>query len=91
MQEIAGIPKQTGGVRNRVDMGSTDPATLPSNTDLELSKANKAVEDAIAEAERSANPGRNAEGAHLADVPPDVPEPPTGSAGGDSPEAPPAQ
>ena len=29
--------------------------------DRELSKTNKAVEDAIAEAERSANPGRNHE------------------------------
>jgi regulator of protease activity HflC (stomatin/prohibitin superfamily) len=91
MQEIAGIPKQTGGVRTRVDMGSTDPATLPSNTDRELSKANKAVEDAIAEAERSANPGRNAEGEHAADAPADVPEPSTDPAGDDSPEAPPAQ
>src|SRR3954452_2667820 len=62
VQEIVGIPKQTGGVRNRVDMGTTETA-LPTATDRELSKANKAVEDAIAEAERSANPGRNAEGA----------------------------
>jgi hypothetical protein len=91
MQEIAGIPKQTGGVRTRVDMGSTDPTTLPSNTDRELSKANKAVEDAIAEAERSANPGRNAEGAHAAEGPAEIPEPPDDSAGSDSPEAPPSQ
>ena len=62
--------KQTGGARNRVDMGSTEPAdpARAAAPTVELSKANKAVEDAIAEAERSANPGRNAEGAHLADV-----------------------
>jgi hypothetical protein len=61
VHEVAGIPKQTGGVRNRIDMGTTEPPALSSEADRELSKANKAVEDAIAEAERSANPGRNSE------------------------------
>jgi hypothetical protein len=56
-------------------MGSTDPATLAGSgaLDRELSKANKAVEDAIAEAERSANPGRNAEVAPTLDPPADAP------------------
>ena len=73
MHEIAGIPKQSGGVLNRVDMGSTEPSTLPSETDRELTSANKAVEDAIAEAERSANPGRSAEAAPPVDRPADTP------------------
>jgi regulator of protease activity HflC (stomatin/prohibitin superfamily) len=63
IHEIAGIPKESGGAVNRVDMGPADPPTLGGSgaLDRELSKANKAVEDAIAEAERSANPGRNSE------------------------------
>src|SRR3954465_10457278 len=73
VQEIVGIPKQTGGVRNRVDMGSTEPSTLSDDTDRELTSANKAVEDAIAEAERSANPGRNSELAPPVDPPADTP------------------
>jgi hypothetical protein len=72
MHEIAGIPKVSGGVRNRVDMGSTEPTSLSSDTDRELSKANKAVEDAIAEAERSANPGRNSEVEPPVDPPADA-------------------
>jgi hypothetical protein len=77
-------------------MGSTEPAVLRGSgaLDRELSQANKAVEDAIAEAERSANPGRNAEG----NTPPAAPaEPPAHKAGPETdlgtapPEAPPAQ
>jgi len=98
IHEIAGIPQQTGGVRHRVDMGSTEPSTLSASTDRELSSTTKAVEDAIAEAEHAANPGRHG------DVPLDptgttdagttgtgaAPEP--GADGGpDAPEAPPAQ
>jgi len=62
MHEIAGIPKSSGGPRNRVDMGSMEPPTLAGSgaLDSELSKANKAVEDAIAAAEHAANPGRGA-------------------------------
>ncbi len=60
-------------------MGSTDPAVLGGSgaLDKELSQANKAVEDAIAEAERSANPGRNNE------VEPPPPAAPGPDAGGD--------
>src|SRR4051812_23615941 len=73
IHEVAGIPKQSGGVLNRVDMGSTEPSTLSDDTDRELTSANKAVEDAIAEAERSANPGRNSELAPPVDPPADTP------------------
>src|SRR3954447_8303376 len=71
VHEIAGIPQHVDGPRKRVDMGSTEPAVLRGSgaLDRELSKTNQAVEDAIAEAERSANPGRNHEG----DLPDAVP------------------
>src|SRR3954463_15176241 len=71
VHEIAGIPQHVDGPRKRVDMGSTEPAVLRGSgaLDRELAQANKAVEDAIAEAERSANPGRNAEG--VGDAPSD--------------------
>ena len=90
MQEIAGIPKQTSGVKTRVDMGPTDPPQLATDTDRELSSTNKAVEDAIAEAAHAANPGH---GAHAApDAPPaDAPPAEAPSAGDEAPEAPPAQ
>jgi hypothetical protein len=54
-------------------MGSTEPPTLRGSgaLDDELSLANKAVEDAIAEAERSANPGRNSEVTPPIDAPAD--------------------
>src|SRR5215213_5574837 len=73
IHEVAGIPKQSGGVLNRVDMGSTETSALSDDTDRELTKANKAVEDAIAEAERSANPGRNSEGPPTVEPPADGP------------------
>jgi regulator of protease activity HflC (stomatin/prohibitin superfamily) len=74
VHEIAGIPHKVDGPLKRVDMGSTEAPTLRGSgaLDDELSMANKAVEDAIAEAERSANPGRNSEGAHLAEPPDDA-------------------
>jgi regulator of protease activity HflC (stomatin/prohibitin superfamily) len=86
IHEIAGIPQKVEGPLKRVDMGPTEPAHLRGSgaLDRELSEANKAVEDAIAEAERSANPGRNAEG--NAPAAPPVQETDTGT-----PEAPPAQ
>jgi regulator of protease activity HflC (stomatin/prohibitin superfamily) len=87
IHQIAGIPQDTGGVKNRVDMGSTEPPALSSDTDRELSSTNKAVEDAIAEAEHAANPGR---GTHAAadDGPPPADGPSTGD---DATGAPPAQ
>jgi regulator of protease activity HflC (stomatin/prohibitin superfamily) len=75
IHQIAGIPQGTGGVKNRVDMGSTEPPKLSSDTDRELSNANKAVEDAIAEAASAANPGRSA---HPDDVPPAADDSSTG-------------
>jgi regulator of protease activity HflC (stomatin/prohibitin superfamily) len=89
VHEIAGIPQKVSGPLKRVDMGSTEPPKLGGSgaLDGELSRANKAVEDAIAEAERSANPGRNSEVA-----PPITPAAdPSDDAAGDAPEAPPAQ
>ena len=75
VHEIAGIPQKVDGPLKRVDMGPSEPAVLAGSgaLDRELSKANKAVEDAIAEAERSANPGRNNEVAPPTDVPPAEP------------------
>jgi regulator of protease activity HflC (stomatin/prohibitin superfamily) len=62
IHEIAGIPQKVEGPLKRVDMGPTEATLSDSGAlDSELSQANKAVEDAIAEAERSANPGRNSE------------------------------
>jgi hypothetical protein len=98
VHEIAGIPKASGGPRTRVDMGPTEPVEIAAATDAALSSADKAVQDAIAEAEHAANPGRSAHasgpdaatsGAAGADDVPDAPVPP--SAGDDSTGAPPAQ
>jgi regulator of protease activity HflC (stomatin/prohibitin superfamily) len=60
MTDLAGIPKEVEGPRTRVDMGSSEPASVGPSTDSELSKTNAAVEAAIAEAANAANPGRNA-------------------------------
>jgi hypothetical protein len=56
IHEVAGIPQKTSGLRHRVDYGSTEPAQLSGDIDKELSGTNKAVADAIAEAEHAANP-----------------------------------
>ena len=56
IHEVAGIPQKTGGVKHRVDYGSTEPAALSGGLDSETSKTSKAVEDAIAAAEHAANP-----------------------------------
>jgi hypothetical protein len=97
IHEIAGIPKESGGPSKRVDMGSTETATLSRDTDRELTSANKAVEDAIAEAEHAANPGAHAapksdpsSGAAGADDVPDAPLPPA-TGGDDTSGAPPQQ
>jgi regulator of protease activity HflC (stomatin/prohibitin superfamily) len=95
VHEISGIPKSSGGPRKRVDLGSSDPAKLEGSgalTDREVSKANEAVQAAIAEAASAANPGSGAslagdEGAEKQDTPP--PEaPPAGSS--EPPPPPPA-
>ncbi|MFA6574432.1 MAG: SPFH domain-containing protein [Nocardioides sp.] len=78
MTELAGIPKETGGPRTRVDMGSMEPAHLEGSGALadedERRRTTKAVEDAIAEAEAAANPGKSM-GAS-AQTPPDAAGPP---------------
>jgi regulator of protease activity HflC (stomatin/prohibitin superfamily) len=75
VHEIAGIPQKVDGPLKRVDMGPSEPAVMGGSgaLDRELSKTNQAVEDAIAEAERSANPGRNHEVSPPADAQPDEP------------------
>ena len=62
MNDLRGIPQQVEGPLTRVDMGTLEPASLSGNgaeVDSELSKANAAVEAAIAEAADAANPGRS--------------------------------
>jgi hypothetical protein len=95
IHEIAGIPKDSGGPRKRVDLGSSEPAKLEGSgalADSEVSKANEAVQAAIAEAASAANPGSstalsNAEQA-AADptAPPAAPAPPAAT---DDPPPPP--
>ena len=83
VHEVAGIPMKSEGVRHRVDYGSTEPAELSGGLDGELSKTNKAVEAAIAEAQHAANPGHNAESDARNDAlaaPPSDPEPAESSA-----------
>jgi regulator of protease activity HflC (stomatin/prohibitin superfamily) len=82
IHEVAGIPKSSGGPRSRVDYGSTEP-TLSVPSDRELSSTDKAVADAIAEAEDAAHPGDSGTPAAEASAPAD-----TASQGDD--EAPPA-
>ncbi len=62
MSSMAGIPADEDGPRERVDMGSMEPATLGGSGALansELSKANEAVQAAIREAASAANPGKS--------------------------------
>jgi regulator of protease activity HflC (stomatin/prohibitin superfamily) len=78
VHEIAGIPKHTGGPRTRVDMGPSTPASLAAKGDGELSSTEKAVEDAIAEAEYAANPGHHAaQDPPASEAPPAQEDPPT--------------
>jgi regulator of protease activity HflC (stomatin/prohibitin superfamily) len=68
IHEVAGIPLKSDGVRHRVaDYGSSE--RLTTSADRELSNTNKAVAEAIAEAEHAANPGDRG-------TPAPVPEPP---------------
>ena len=60
MTDLSGIPKKMAGPSNRVDMGSSEPASLEGSgalADRELRSANQAVQEAIAAAEEAANPG----------------------------------
>jgi regulator of protease activity HflC (stomatin/prohibitin superfamily) len=100
--ELAGIPKDLPGPKRRVDMGPAEPL-VPSagaggtgTTDVEVSKANEAVQAAIREAESAARPGAPTPEPASAPTPSpdqgtpaaaDVPPPPTGDP---SPGEPPA-
>ena len=58
MTDLAGIPKEVEGPRTRVDMGPSEPQLpMSDRDDAELTRTNKAVEEAIAEAKAAANPG----------------------------------
>jgi len=59
MTNLQGIPKQVGGPKTRVDMGSPEPASLAgahAASDNELTRTSAAVEAAIAEAAEAADP-----------------------------------
>ncbi|WP_338087708.1 SPFH domain-containing protein [Nocardioides lijunqiniae] len=74
MSEMAGIPKENDGPRNRIDMGSMDPAKLAGSGALAETerRTNKAVEEAIAEAKAAANPVKPAAAAAPPPPPTDV-------------------
>lgn len=59
IHEIAGIPKDATP-RTRVDMGSSEPQLPRGSDDPETRATSEAVQQAIAEAESAANPGRTA-------------------------------
>jgi regulator of protease activity HflC (stomatin/prohibitin superfamily) len=82
VQEVAGIPQHTGGVKHRVDMGSSEPA-VPSS-DASLSSANEEVQKAIAAAEESSR------SATQPGTPPPT-APPAGDSGDPTGEEPPTQ
>lgn len=80
MNSLQGIPQEVDGPRTRVDMGASEPAAL--SDDDGVSKANEAVEQAIAEATQAAHPGRSPEAAQAAESGAAMPAP--------APPAPPA-
>jgi regulator of protease activity HflC (stomatin/prohibitin superfamily) len=57
IHEIAGIPKDATP-RTRVDMGSSEPQLPRGSDDPETRATSEAVQQAIAEAESAANPGK---------------------------------
>ncbi|WP_182523452.1 SPFH domain-containing protein [Nocardioides dongkuii] len=79
MTNLQGIPKEVDGPAKRIDMGDTEPLVESTTTaDTEVSKANAAVEAAIAEAASAANPRSAASTAPVAPTPSEAgdPEPP---------------
>ncbi|MBF4767976.1 SPFH/Band 7/PHB domain protein [Nocardioides agariphilus] len=80
VHEVAGIPLKSEGVRHRVaDYGSEE--RLATGADRELAGTNKAVEEAIAEAEHAAHPGSTPAPGDIVDSespeqPPPPPAPP---------------
>ncbi|WP_425576626.1 SPFH domain-containing protein [Nocardioides nanhaiensis] len=73
MNSLQGIPQEVDGPRTRVDMGTSEPASL--SDDDGVSKANEAVEQAIAEATQAAHPGRSPEAAQAAESGAGMPAP----------------
>lgn len=86
MNSLQGIPQEVDGPRTRVDMGASTPASLSVSDDDGVSKANEAVEQAIAEATQAAHPGRSPEAAQAAESA----ESGTATSGTTPPPAPPA-
>jgi regulator of protease activity HflC (stomatin/prohibitin superfamily) len=79
IHEVAGIPLRSDGVKHRVaDYGSTE--RIEAGSDRELSSTNKAVEEAIAEAESAAHPGADTPAAPPADAPDAPAQPPAPTA-----------
>ncbi|MFL6131195.1 MAG: SPFH domain-containing protein, partial [Nocardioidaceae bacterium] len=57
MNDLKGIPQEVEGPRTRVDMGPSEP-DVEAGVASELANTTASVEQAIAEAESAANPGR---------------------------------
>jgi regulator of protease activity HflC (stomatin/prohibitin superfamily) len=81
MTQLQGIPREVDGPATRVDMGPAEPA-VPVAPDLEatspeLSKANDAVQQAIAAAESAAHPAASDPSIDPTNVPPVAPDAPT--------------
>lgn len=89
IHEIAGIPRDATP-RKRVDMGPTEPQLPRSSGDPDTQATNEAVQQAIAEAESAANPGRTARSIDPAATA-TQPDPLAGPADPGTPEAPAGQ
>ncbi len=57
LNDLQGIPQEVEGPRTRVDMGPSEPE-VAAGVDSELASTTASVEEAIAAAERAANPGK---------------------------------
>jgi regulator of protease activity HflC (stomatin/prohibitin superfamily) len=82
MSNLQGIPQEVDGPAKRIETAYIEPQLA---RDDEVTKANKAVQDAIAEAASAANPGKGASSSAAAEGA--APEPPAAPI---DPEAPPA-
>ena len=83
MSELAGIPQEVDGPRTRVDMGPSEPEVAAAGRRAELASTNAGVEEAIAAAERAADPRPPPPG-------PPTPGPTTPTDGRPTPGQPPA-
>ena len=74
MNELKGIPDKTDGVRTRVDMGGTEASALGApvdgEADAERRRTSAAVEEAIAEAQKAANPNEKLQSSTTPTEPP---------------------